>query len=95
MITKLIFLSIPLQRIVQQRVLPALSSEFRNNKMIPFVLPLVLLIAEDCTLQDYCTLIMPVITPALHMQDPIQVHVHIHVCVHLHVLDIVHVYMYA
>lgn len=82
-IIKLVFLSIPLQRIVQQRVLPALSSEFRNNKMIPFVLPLVLLIAEDCTLQEYCTLIMPVITPALHMQDPIQVHVHVqcHVCV--------------
>ena len=96
-IIKLVFLSILLQRIVQQRVLPALSSEFRNNKMIPFVLPLVLLIAEDCTLQEYCTLIMPVITPALHMQDPIQVHVHVqcHVCVHLHVLDIVHVYMYV
>ena len=61
------------QRIVQQRVLPALSNEFRNNKMVPFVLPLVLLIAEDCTLQEYCTLILPIITPALHIQDPIQV----------------------
>ena len=61
------------QRIVHQRVLPALSGEFRNHKMIPFVLPLVLLIAEDCSLQEYCTLIMPVITPALHIQDPIQV----------------------
>ena len=69
-----LFLSPSPQRIVHQRVLPALSSEFRNTKMIPFVLPLVLLIAEDCTLQEYCTLIMPVITPALHVQNPIQVH---------------------
>lgn len=72
-----VFISVfppPPQRIVHQRVLPALSSEFRNTKMVPFVLPLVLLIAEDCTLQEYCTLIMPVITPALHIQNPIQVH---------------------
>ena len=87
-IIKLIFLSILLQRIVQQRVLPALSSEFRNNKMIPFVLPLVLLIAEDCTLQEYCTLIMPVITPALHMQDPIQVHVY------MYMYNVMYVYIY-
>lgn len=66
-------LFVPVQRIVHQRVLPALSSEFRNKKMIPFVLPLVLLIADDCTLQDYCTLVLPVIAPALHIQDPIQV----------------------
>ena len=90
-VAMIVFISVPQQRIVQQRVLPALSSEFRNNKMIPFVLPLVLLIAEDCTLQEYCTLIMPVITPALHIQNPVQVQ---YVHLHLHTLCIHNTYMY-
>ncbi len=62
-----------LQRIVHERVLPPLSDEFRNHKMIPFVLPLVLLIAEDCTLVEYSSHILPVLAPAMAIQDPIQV----------------------
>lgn len=61
------------KRIVHQRVLPPLVGEFRNHKMIPFVLPLVLLIADDCTLVEYTSLILPVLIPALQVQDPIQV----------------------
>lgn len=61
------------QRVVHQRVLPALSGEFRNHKMIPFVLPLLLLIAEDCSIQEYSTLVLPVLIPALGVQDPVQV----------------------
>lgn len=41
--------------------------------MIPFVLPLVLLIAEDCSLQEFGELVMPVLIPALSIQDPVQV----------------------
>lgn len=58
---------------VHQHVLPPLSEEFRNHKMIPFVLPLVLLVAEDCTLSEYSELILPILTPAMSIQDPIQV----------------------
>ena len=65
--------SLPFQRVVHQRVLPALTGEFRNPKMIPFILPLVLLIAEDCTMHEYATLIFPILIPALQVQDPIQV----------------------
>ncbi|XP_064400390.1 SCY1-like protein 2 isoform X2 [Halichondria panicea] len=61
------------QRVVHQRVLPALAREFRNHKMVPFVLPLVLLIAEDCSIQDHETLIMPILIPALGIQNPVQV----------------------
>ena len=64
---------LPFQRVVHQRVLPALSGEFRNPKMIPFILPLILLIADDCTMHEYATLIFPVLIPALQVQDPIQV----------------------
>ena len=61
---------------VHQHVLPPLREEFRNHKMIPFVLPLVLLIAEDCTLTEYSDLILPVLTPTMKIQDPIQVHIY-------------------
>ena len=61
------------QRVILQRIIPALKEEFRNNRMIPFVLPIILLIAEDCTMQEYSDIIMPVLIPALRVQDPIQV----------------------
>jgi SCY1-like protein 2 len=61
------------KRIIHQRVIPALKQEFRNNKMVPFVLPIILLVAEDCTMQEYGDVIMPVLIPALRIQDPIQV----------------------
>ena len=41
--------------------------------MIPFVLPNVLLIAEDCTTQEFIDLILPELKPVFKIQDPIQV----------------------
>lgn len=41
--------------------------------MIPFVLPNVLLIAEDCTAQEFCDLILTELKPVFKIQDPIQV----------------------
>ena len=61
---------------VHQHVLPPLSEEFRNHKMIPFVLPLVLLIAEDCTLAEFAGLVLPVLTPAMKVLEPIQVYLY-------------------
>ena len=66
----------PPQRVVYQSVLPALRGEFRNHRMIPFVLPIILVIAEDCSLQEYTTHILPILVPAFKIQDPIQVHRH-------------------
>uniref|UniRef100_A0A1A8I267 SCY1-like 2 n=1 Tax=Nothobranchius kuhntae TaxID=321403 RepID=A0A1A8I267_NOTKU len=49
------------KRVVVYRILPALTSEFVNPDMVPFVLPNVLLIAEDCTKEEYelCLNIIP------------------------------------
>lgn len=55
------------------RILPALTSEFVNLDMVPFVLPNVLLIAEECTKEEYCRLILPDLTPVFKQQEPIQV----------------------
>lgn len=56
------------------RILPALTSEFVNPDMVPFVLPNVLLIAEECTKEEYMRLILPDLTPVFKQQEPIQVH---------------------
>ncbi|TNN28431.1 SCY1-like protein 2 [Liparis tanakae] len=40
--------------------------------MVPFVLPNVLLIAEECTKEEYVRLIMPDLTPVFKQQEPIQ-----------------------
>lgn len=55
------------------RILPALTSEFVNPDMVPFVLPNVLLIAEECTKDEYVRLILPDLTPVFKQQEPIQV----------------------
>ncbi|XP_064417932.1 SCY1-like protein 2 [Latimeria chalumnae] len=61
------------KRVVVQRVLPALTSEFVSPDMVPFVLPNVLLIAEECTKEEYIRLILPDLTPVFKQQEPIQI----------------------
>ncbi|XP_061108574.1 SCY1-like protein 2 [Conger conger] len=61
------------KRVVVHRILPALSSEFVNPDMVPFVLPNVLLIAEECTKEEYVRLIMPDLGPVFKQQEPVQI----------------------
>lgn len=61
------------QRVIVQRILPCLTSEFVNPDMVPFVLPNVLLIAEECTKEEYIKLILPELGPVFKQQEPIQV----------------------
>ncbi|XP_047431548.1 SCY1-like protein 2 isoform X2 [Mugil cephalus] len=61
------------KRVVVYRILPALTSEFVNPDMVPFVLPNVLLIAEECTKDEYVRLILPDLTPVFKQQEPIQI----------------------
>uniref|UniRef100_A0A3B5ARJ3 SCY1 like pseudokinase 2 n=1 Tax=Stegastes partitus TaxID=144197 RepID=A0A3B5ARJ3_9TELE len=61
------------KRVVVYRILPALTSEFVNPDMVPFVLPNVLLIAEECTKEEYVRLILPDLTPVFKQQEPVQV----------------------
>ncbi|EGW06681.1 SCY1-like protein 2 [Cricetulus griseus] len=60
------------QRVIVQRILPCLTSEFVNPDMVPFVLPNVLLIAEECTKEEYVKLILPELGPVFKQQEPIQ-----------------------
>ncbi|XP_071358312.1 SCY1-like protein 2 [Trachinotus anak] len=61
------------KRVVVYRILPALTSEFVNPDMVPFVLPNVLLIAEECTKEEYVRLILPDLTPVFKQQEPVQI----------------------
>ncbi|XP_072530284.1 SCY1-like protein 2 isoform X2 [Salminus brasiliensis] len=61
------------KRVVVYRILPALTSEFVNPDMVPFVLPNVLLIAEECTKEEYVRLILPDLSPVFKQQEPIQI----------------------
>jgi len=80
-------------------VFPALTAEFHNHKMIPFVLPNVLMIAEESSIQEYATLVLPALEPVFAVQDPIQVcvyacmHTYIHTYVRMYVRTYVHVYI--
>jgi SCY1-like protein 2 len=47
--------------------------EFVNPTMVPFVLPNVLLVAENCSREEYTQHILPHLKPVMKMQDPIQV----------------------
>ncbi|XP_025059978.1 SCY1-like protein 2 isoform X5 [Alligator sinensis] len=61
------------KRVIIQRILPSLTSEFVNPDMVPFVLPNVLLIAEECTKEEYIKLILPDLAPVFKQQEPIQI----------------------
>uniref|UniRef100_A0A8D0M861 SCY1-like protein 2 n=2 Tax=Sus scrofa TaxID=9823 RepID=A0A8D0M861_PIG len=61
------------KRVIVQRILPCLTSEFVNPDMVPFVLPNVLLIAEECTKEEYVKLILPELGPVFKQQEPIQI----------------------
>ncbi|XP_048156020.1 SCY1-like protein 2 isoform X3 [Corvus hawaiiensis] len=60
------------KRVIIQRILPCLTSEFVNPDMVPFVLPNVLLIAEECTKEEYIKLVLPDLGPVFKQQEPIQ-----------------------
>jgi len=59
--------------IIYFRILPCLMKEFVNPTMVPFVLPNVLLVAENCSREEYMQHILPHLKPVMKIQDPIQV----------------------
>ncbi|RZF40005.1 hypothetical protein LSTR_LSTR002408 [Laodelphax striatellus] len=60
-------------RVCLYRVIPCLVKEFINPTMVPFVLPNVLSIAENCTKDEFTQHILPHLKPIMKLQEPIQV----------------------
>ncbi|XP_046552387.1 SCY1-like protein 2 isoform X2 [Haliotis rubra] len=61
------------KRVNQQRILPALYKECVNPDMVPFVLPTVLLVAEQSTNREYLNNILPELIPLFKIHDPVQI----------------------
>lgn len=55
------------------RVLPCLIRDLAQPVMIPFVLPNILDIAQECTNKEYIQHILPNIKPVMKLIDPVQV----------------------
>ena len=53
--------------------MPSLMKECVNADMIPFVLPSLLLMAEQATDKEYTTTILPQLIPLFKIKEPIQV----------------------
>ncbi len=62
-------------RVSLHRVIPCLAKEFVNPQMVPFVLPVVLQIAEEASTSDFVQYVLPDLRPVMKMTDPIQVNI--------------------
>ncbi|XP_077517976.1 SCY1-like protein 2 isoform X1 [Amblyomma americanum] len=61
------------KRVALHRVLPCLAKEYANVDMVPFVLPSVLLIAEQATKEEFCSVILPDLIPIFRLREPVQI----------------------
>lgn len=59
-------------RINFQHVLPSLTKEFNHPQMIPFILPSIICIAENCTAEQYA-FIYSRLKPVMKLEEPIQI----------------------
>ncbi|GJQ74817.1 hypothetical protein Trydic_g21654 [Trypoxylus dichotomus] len=61
------------QRVRVQRVLPCLVRDLAQPAMVPFVLPSLFDIAQDCSQKEYLRYILPHIKPVMKLVEPVQV----------------------
>lgn len=60
-------------RVCLYRVIPCLVKEFVNPTMVPFVLPNVLSIGENCSKEEFNQYILPHLKPVMKLVEPIQI----------------------
>lgn len=60
-------------RVLIQRVLPCLIRDLALPAMIPFVLPSILDIAQNCDKNEYIRCILPHIKSVMKLTEPVQV----------------------
>lgn len=61
------------QRVRVQQALPCLTRDLAQPTMVPFVLPSILDIAEDCNEAEYVTKILPHLKNVMKLVNPIQI----------------------
>ncbi|XP_045104651.1 SCY1-like protein 2 isoform X3 [Portunus trituberculatus] len=60
-------------RVCVLRVVPSLMQECVNTTMVPFVLPVILLVSERASREEYVEHILPHLKPIMKMTDPPQI----------------------
>lgn len=60
-------------RVCLYRIIPCLVKEFVNPIMVPFVLPNVFSITENCSKEEFSTHILPHLKTVMVLQEPIQI----------------------
>lgn len=63
------------RRAILQKVLPALQKEFVNAPMIPFLLPSILQVMEDCTNDEFTERVLPMLKQIFVIEEPPQVRI--------------------
>ncbi|XP_014211928.1 SCY1-like protein 2 [Copidosoma floridanum] len=61
------------RRVVLQKILPALQKEFINTPMIPFLLPTILQVMDDCTNEEFTERVLPMLKQILVIEEPPQI----------------------
>ena len=60
-------------RVCLLRIVPSLMNECVNPSMVPFVLPVILLVTEKATNEDYVQYVLPQLKSIMKLTDPIQI----------------------
>lgn len=58
---------------LSSRIVPSLVKECINSTMVPFVLPVILLVAERATKEEFVEHILPHLKPIMKLTEPVQV----------------------
>ncbi|GFS29674.1 SCY1-like protein 2 [Trichonephila inaurata madagascariensis] len=61
------------KRVNLYRIVPCLAKEYHTPEMVPFVLPNVLLIAEEATKEEFQSVILQDVIPLFRLQEPVQI----------------------
>jgi SCY1-like protein 2 len=61
------------KRVVLKKVLPPLLEELKNSVMMPFALVPVMIIAEECSVVEFETLLFDHLVPIFEVTEPVQV----------------------
>ncbi|XP_014227609.1 SCY1-like protein 2 [Trichogramma pretiosum] len=61
------------RRAILQKVLPALQKEFVNAPMIPFLLPSILQVMEECTTEEFNERVLPMLKQIIVIEEPPQI----------------------
>ncbi|KAI9008823.1 kinase-like domain-containing protein [Phycomyces nitens] len=59
-------------RILKRKILPSLIEELKDHQLLPYTVPNILLITQELTQEEFCSLVLPALKPVFLIRDPPQ-----------------------